>query len=155
MRCDPLFVLIWRQRPAFHLCKNIKRYVNKRFHLASLMKIKRGEQISNIGLWKLVSTNKICLWCGRSLCYWRKRRSVHANRGLRRISGHKREEVTEEWRKLHKNELQDWVLARFYIYRWSSKADEIGIASSTYGRDKPTTENSGRKTCREEVNEET
>jgi len=69
------------------LRKNIKRYVNKRFHLASLMNIKR-EQASNIGLWKLMPRNKSCLWCGRSVCYWGKRRSVVENRMLRRISGH-------------------------------------------------------------------
>jgi len=31
---------------------------------------------------------------------------VVENRMLRRISGHKREERTEGWRKLHKKELQ-------------------------------------------------
>jgi hypothetical protein len=56
---------------------------------------------------------------------------------------------------LHKKELQDWALARFYICRWSSKADEIGRASSTYGKEKPNTENSAWKTFKEEANEET
>jgi hypothetical protein len=32
---------------------------------------------------------------------------VSENRVLRRISGHKQEEVMEGWRKLHKKELQD------------------------------------------------
>jgi hypothetical protein len=32
---------------------------------------------------------------------------VFENRELRRISGNKKEEITEGWRKLHKKELQD------------------------------------------------
>jgi hypothetical protein len=32
---------------------------------------------------------------------------VFENRVLRRIFGHKRDEVTEEWRKLHNEELND------------------------------------------------
>jgi len=36
-----------------------------------------------------------------------RRLRVFENRALRRIFGHKREEVTGEWRKLHNEELND------------------------------------------------
>ena len=36
-----------------------------------------------------------------------RRLRVFENRMLRRIFGHRREEVTEEWRKLHTEELND------------------------------------------------
>ena len=33
---------------------------------------------------------------------------VFENKVLRRIFGRRREEVTEEWRSLHKEEINDW-----------------------------------------------
>lgn len=44
---------------------------------------------------------------------------------LRRIFGHKRQKVTEGWRKLHKEELHSWhtspniVMAESYMQYWN------------------------------------
>jgi hypothetical protein len=49
---------------------------------------------------------------------------VFENRVLRRIFGPKRDEVTEEWRKMHKEELRDL---------YSSPSWELGGSCSTNG----------------------
>ena len=41
-----------------------------------------------------------------------RRLTVFENRVLRRIFGHKRDEVPEEWRKLHNEELNDLLLTQ-------------------------------------------
>jgi hypothetical protein len=48
---------------------------------------------------------------------------VSENRVLRRIFGHKRDEVTGEWRKLHNEELID---------QYSSPKNEMGVVCSAY-----------------------
>ena len=55
------------------------------------------------------TTGKIQNWCETwSLTLREERRlRVFENRVLRRIFGHKRDEVTGEWRKLHNEELND------------------------------------------------
>jgi hypothetical protein len=57
---------------------------------------------------------------------------VFENRVLRRIFGHKRDEVTGEWRKLHNEELHNLYLSPNIIRQ--VKADEVGGACSTHGR---------------------
>jgi hypothetical protein len=39
---------------------------------------------------------------------------VFENRVLRRIFGPKRDEVTQEWRKLHNEELNDLIFTKYY-----------------------------------------
>jgi hypothetical protein len=54
---------------------------------------------------------------------------VFENRELRRIFGPKRNEVTEEWRKLHNEELQDLYsspsIIRIMKYRWMRWAGHV------------------------------
>jgi hypothetical protein len=49
---------------------------------------------------------------------------------LRKVFGHKREEVTEEWSRLHNEELCD--LTKYYPGN-QIKKNEIGGARGTYG----------------------
>jgi hypothetical protein len=58
---------------------------------------------------------------------------VFENRVLRRISGPKRDEVTEEWRKLHNQELQDLYSSPSIIrikkprrMRWAGHVERMG-----------------------------
>jgi hypothetical protein len=62
-----------------------------------------------------------------------RRLRVFENRVLRRIFGPKRDEVTEEWRKLHNEELNG--LYSFPQCRAGDKIEnnEMGGACSTYG----------------------
>jgi hypothetical protein len=57
---------------------------------------------------------------------------VLENRVLRRIFGPKRDEVTEEWRRLHNEELKD-PYSSPNIIRMSRSRRKIGGACSTYG----------------------
>ena len=54
---------------------------------------------------------------------------VFENRVLRKIFGPERDEVTEEWRKLHYEELNDLYCSP----NVQIKKDEMDGASSTYG----------------------
>jgi hypothetical protein len=58
---------------------------------------------------------------------------VFENRVLRRIFGPKKDEVTEEWRKLHNEELH-----KFYSSPDQVKANVVGKACGTHGREKCT-----------------
>ena len=40
---------------------------------------------------------------------------VSENRVLRRVSGHKRDEVTREWRKLHNEELNELYSSQYIV----------------------------------------
>ena len=56
------------------------------------------------------------------------------NRVLRRVFGPKRDEVTEEWRKLHNEELSDlYFLPNIVRVVKSSEKNEIGGACGAYG----------------------
>jgi hypothetical protein len=62
------------------------------------------------------------------------------NRGLRRIFGPKREEGTDEWRRLHIEDLSD-------LY---SSPNIIRVACSTYGGEQKCTQRSGGETLGKE-----
>ena len=57
---------------------------------------------------------------------------VFVNRVLRRIFGPKRDEVTGEWRRLHKKELYALLLTKYYSGDQVNRT-EMGTACSTYG----------------------
>jgi len=57
--------------------------------------------------------------------------SVSENRGLKRIFGPKRDEVTGEWRKLHNEELNDLYCSSNIIRL--SKSRRMGWGCSTHG----------------------
>jgi hypothetical protein len=59
------------------------------------------------------------------------RLKVFENRVLRRISGPKRDEVTEGWRKLHNDELHNLYTSPSTIRNDQVKEYEIGRACST------------------------
>jgi hypothetical protein len=54
------------------------------------------------------------------------------NQVLRRIFGPKRKEVIGEWRRLHKEELNDLYSIKYYSGD-QIKKNEVGRACSTYG----------------------
>ena len=56
---------------------------------------------------------------------------VFENRVLRRIFGPKRDQVTDEWRKLHKEELNDLSLTQCCL--GGKIENEMGRARSVYG----------------------
>jgi hypothetical protein len=56
---------------------------------------------------------------------------VSENRVLRRIFGPKRNEVTGEWRKLHKEELRDLYSSPSIIKYNEIEEDEVGGPCST------------------------
>jgi hypothetical protein len=60
-----------------------------------------------------------------------RRLTVFENRMLRKIFGHKRDEVTGEWRKLHNEELRDLYSSPNII----QIKNERGAARSTFGRE--------------------
>jgi len=60
---------------------------------------------------------------------------VFENSVLRRIFGSKRDEVTEEWRKLHNEELKLSVLLTQYYSGDKIKKNEMGEACSAYEGD--------------------
>ena len=67
-----------------------------------------------------------------------RRLRVFENRGLRRIFGHKRDEVTGEWRKLHNDELNDLYcspnIARVIKsrMRWAGQLARMGEGTGLY-----------------------
>jgi hypothetical protein len=56
------------------------------------------------------------------------------NRVLRKIFGPKREEVTGEWKRLHKEELND-LYSSPNVLGVKIEKNEVGGACSTYGRE--------------------
>jgi len=58
---------------------------------------------------------------------------VFENRALRRTFGRKRDEITEEWRKLHKEEINDLYPLTQYYSRDDIENNEMGGTCSTYG----------------------
>jgi hypothetical protein len=67
------------------------------------------------------------------------------NRVLRRVFGPKRDEVTEEWRKLHNEELN--VLYSSPNIVWVVKSrDEVGGAFSAYGGEERRVQDFGEET---------
>jgi hypothetical protein len=58
---------------------------------------------------------------------------VFENRVLRRIFGHKRDEVMGEWRKLHKGELHSYAPIARYHYADQIKENEVGGTWGTHG----------------------
>jgi flagellar motor switch protein FliM len=67
-----------------------------------------------------------------------RRLSVFENRVLRRIFGSKRHEVTEEWRKIHNEELNDLYCSpnivrviKSRIIRWAEHVARIGEETNT------------------------
>ena len=55
------------------------------------------------------------------------------NGGLRRIFGPNRYKVIEEWRKLHNEELNDFLLLAKYYLGDQIEKNDMGGACSTYG----------------------
>ena len=70
----------------------------------------------------------------REVFSWR----VFENRVLRRIFGSKRDEVTEEWRRLHNEELNDLYCSPNIIRvmkirtRWAGNVARMGVRSGVY-----------------------
>jgi hypothetical protein len=60
---------------------------------------------------------------------------VFENRVLRRVFGPKRDEVTGEWRKLHKEELHDLYSSPSIIRIIKVAEDEMGGPCSTNGEE--------------------
>ena len=60
---------------------------------------------------------------------------VFKNRVFRRIFGHKRDEVTGEWRKLHNEELNEFLLLTQYFSGDKIEKNEMDEACSAYGRE--------------------
>jgi len=58
---------------------------------------------------------------------------VFENKVLRRVFGHKRGEVTGEWRKLHKEELKGSLLPTQYCGGGKIEKNEVGGACGAYG----------------------
>ena len=64
---------------------------------------------------------------------------VCENRVLRRIFGPKRDEVTEEWRKLHNEELNDMCFLHNIVWviksrmRWAGQVAHMGEGKETTG----------------------
>jgi hypothetical protein len=59
---------------------------------------------------------------------------VFENRVLTKVFGPERDEVTEEWRRLHSEELHDVYSSQYYGDQ--DKEDEMGGACSMNGEDK-------------------
>ena len=69
-----------------------------------------------------------------SLTLWEKRRlRVFENRVLRGIFGHKSDEVTGEWRKLHNEELNDLYCSSKFLWGDKMEKNKIFGACSEYG----------------------
>jgi hypothetical protein len=75
--------------------------------------------------------------------------TVFENRVLRRTFGHKRDEVTGEWRKLHNEELHNLYSSPDIIRQ--VKANEVGSACGTHGRRKKTVQGFGGNARRKET----
>jgi hypothetical protein len=71
---------------------------------------------------------------------------VFENRVLRRIFGPRRDEVTEEWRKLHNEELHN-----LYSSPSQVKANEVGRACGTHVRREKSVRGFGGKARRKET----
>jgi hypothetical protein len=74
---------------------------------------------------------------------------VFENRALRRIFGHRRDEVTGEWRKLHNEELHNLYLSPDIIRQ--VKANGVGGACGTHGRGEKSVQGFGGKVRRKEI----
>jgi hypothetical protein len=61
---------------------------------------------------------------------------VFENRELRSVFGSKMDEVTEEWRKLHNEELNDLYPLHQYCAGGKVKKNELGWACGTYGEER-------------------
>ena len=71
---------------------------------------------------------------------------VFENRVLRRIFGHKRDEVTGEYRKLRELELNDLNSSPSIFSGDQIKTNEIGVECSTHGREKTYAQDFDRET---------
>jgi hypothetical protein len=74
---------------------------------------------------------------------------VFENRVLRRICGTKRDEVTENWRKLHNKELHNLYSSPDIIRQ--VKAIEVGGACGTHGTGEKSVQGLGGKSRRKET----
>ena len=68
------------------------------------------------------------------------------NRVLRRVFGPKRDEVTEEWRKLHNKELSDRYSSPNIVRVVKSRRNEMGEACGAYGGRERCAQGSGGET---------
>ena len=66
------------------------------------------------------------------------------NRVLRRVFGCERDEVTEEWRKLHNEELRSVLLTQ-YCAGGKIEKNEMGGACGAYGGGERCAQGSGRE----------
>ena len=71
------------------------------------------------------------------------------NRVLRRIFGPERDEVTGEWRKLHKEEHNDLYCSPHIVQVIKIEKNEMDVACSTYGGEEKFIQRHGGKTLRE------
>jgi hypothetical protein len=60
---------------------------------------------------------------------------VFENRALRRISGPKRDGVMGGWRKLHNEDLHNFLLFAKYNYNYKVEGDEVGGTCGRNGRE--------------------
>jgi hypothetical protein len=74
---------------------------------------------------------------------------VFGNRVLRIIFGPKRDEVTGEWRKLHNEELHNLYSSPDIIRQ--VKANEVGGACGTHGREEESVQRLGGKVRKKET----
>jgi hypothetical protein len=79
------------------------------------------------------------------------RRRVFEDRVLRIIFEPKRDEVTEEWRKLHNEELHNLYSSPDIIRQVEVKANEVGGACSTHGRGAKSVQGFGGKAQRKKT----
>ena len=77
------------------------------------------------------------------------------NRVLRRVFGPKGDEVTGEWRKLHKEELRDLLLLTQYCAGGKIEKNEVGGACDAYGGGEKCAQGSSGETCGKEAVGET
>jgi hypothetical protein len=71
---------------------------------------------------------------------------VFENRELRRILGPKRDEVTDEWRKLHNEELNDLYCSPNIVRVIKSRITRMGGACSVCGREETHVQDFGWET---------
>ena len=91
----------------------------------------------------LIGVNEVVLYgCGTwSLTLREERRlRVFDNKVLKEIFGHKGDEVTGYWRKLHNEELNDPYTSPNIVWVITSRKNEMGGACSAYGREERRTQ---------------
>jgi hypothetical protein len=122
-----------------HKCKNIKFVL--RCHAQSLLSSRLLSRNVKVKTYKTIILPVVLYGCETwSLTLREKHRlRVFENRVLRRIFGPKRDEVTEEWRKLHSEELHNLYsypdiirLVKSRRMRWAGHVARMGEERKMY-----------------------